>query len=278
MPSKNPTLRVVVSESEKTVIEAMAKAVGKSVSTFLKDLALGSQPSHQVSQPVCVLAKGAKLTTEYELKPHLTEIVLKRQWYIFSEARIVAVKNKSANGAKSWLEVAVEYPESVWVAASKDRDYHSLPLDTLRVYQGCLDRSIKFEQIPKVAEALQRGWQYEWVRLKSDEMEQLLTAIAAQYLNNLPIAEVQPVSTVDGVPSTLTKDALAARLAPKHLELSNAKSAKAKDRVIADLPLVLNDMKEKTCTTWTSARDIEGYAWLPVDATREEWARQLKPA
>lgn len=40
MPSHNPQIRVVVTESEKLIIEAKAKQAGKSVSGFLKDLAL----------------------------------------------------------------------------------------------------------------------------------------------------------------------------------------------------------------------------------------------
>lgn len=302
MPSKNPTLRVVVSESEKTVIEAMAKAVGKSVSTFLKDLALGSQqvsqpnevsqPSNpytvgnisQVSQPVCVLGIGDKLPTAYELKPHKVERYSttyrghKRDWYVFPEDRVVAIWNKSANGAKTWLEVALHYPQTVWVEAIKVQSFAANPVSTLMDFQARFDRVAPFESQPAIAEAIAKGWQYDWVQLKGEDTASLLTSIAAQYLNDLPIADVEPDSAVDEVPSVLTINDLAARLTPQHLALSNAKSAKAKDRVIADLPLVLNDMKEKTCTTWTSARDIEGYAWLPVDATREEWARQPKLA
>lgn len=43
MPSSKPNIRVVVTESEKQIIEAKAKQAGKSVSSFLKDLALNGR-------------------------------------------------------------------------------------------------------------------------------------------------------------------------------------------------------------------------------------------
>ncbi|MEH2451507.1 plasmid mobilization protein [Nostoc sp.] len=50
MPSSNPNIRVVVTESEKQIIEAKAKQMGKSVSSYLKYLALSSPGAN--SQPV----------------------------------------------------------------------------------------------------------------------------------------------------------------------------------------------------------------------------------
>ncbi|WP_375467786.1 hypothetical protein [uncultured Nostoc sp.] len=284
MPSSNPTLRVVVTEQEKQLIESLAKSVGKSVSTFLKDLALVSQqvsqlnevsqPSKsftagnrgQVSQPVCVLAIGTKLPLVYEAKPFKIETISmgykrhKRDWYVYPEDRVVAIWNKSANGSQKWLEVAEQFPEEVWLAATQGYHFSSSPLSTLREYQRAYNRIAEFDSQPIIAEAISRGWSYEWVKLKHSE--DILTNKAEIYLNNLPVAEVQPVSTVDEVPSVLTIEELATRLSlPNTSHLLSVGGAK---------------MKPANIAKFTSSHDPNSYTHLPTDATRQQWARQGK--
>ncbi|MEH2009770.1 plasmid mobilization protein [Nostoc sp.] len=80
MPSSKPNIRVVVTEAEKRIIEAKAKQIGKSVSSYLKDLALSSPEAN--SQPV---------SQDHPRVSQLEQIVMDVQ------AQIAEINHKLAN-------------------------------------------------------------------------------------------------------------------------------------------------------------------------------------
>ncbi|WP_375470792.1 hypothetical protein [uncultured Nostoc sp.] len=230
----------------------------------------------------------------------------KRDWYIFPEDRVVAIWNKSANGAKSWLEVAAQYPEAVWLAATKHRDFSAYPLTTLKECQTTYVLIGEFEQLPIIAEALEKGWSYEWTYLKyakqnlikeatehlkglaeSISKEELVSRMSASQDNpvsppNLPldaVSALEPasqVSTVEPdsqvVADTLTKTELLGRFKTNPNTSSNR--LKTIELNIESVGGIL--LKPKKILEWSSTYDPEGLAWLPVDDSRELW-RQASP-
>ena len=91
MPSSNPNIRVVVTEAEKRIIEAKAKQMGKSVSSYLKGLALSSPEAN------------SQLVSQYDLKvSQLEEMVMSIQ------AQIVEINHKLANLANPETLATIE--------------------------------------------------------------------------------------------------------------------------------------------------------------------------
>lgn len=285
-------LSIKVEPNNYDQFKAFAKGYKTQAEAFSALMQLVSIPKLTAQNPtqskgipnVCVLSIGTKLDIAWELKPHTTDKVLGRQWYVYTQERVVAIKAKSANGAKTWLEVAKQYPEAVWIAAIENTSFKYDPIKTLEDYLTGYDKISQFEQQPTIAEAIAKGWTYKWVSLRSDALQSDITEGAEKYLNSLPLPVVDAVDTgvkpatqpeVDVLePQAISRADLADRLAAKHLELGTAKTDKAKANELANLPLILKDMKLKNCNKWSSARDPEGKAWQPTDDTREEWLPQ----
>ncbi|MBH8565097.1 hypothetical protein I8748_23420 [Nostoc sp. CENA67] len=222
--------------------------------------------SGKVYQSVCV---GEILPHQWELKPALEETIKRRRWYVFSDDQVVAVKQKTANGSKSWLEVAVVYPDKVWDEAKTDSRFQYKPVTTLLEYQEKMEH-------PAIAEAVAKGWQPEWW----GEMLKNLVREAEDYLQvvnqseALQIKEVyQGVCTTEDKPLvlTLTMDTLADRLAPRHLSLSTVKTDKGRANILRDLPATLAKIRVGNIAEWTTERDPDGLTWQPTDETRETW-------
>jgi hypothetical protein len=280
MPSSNPTLRVVVTQSEKVLIESLAKQAGKSVSTYLKDLALGSQPNMvsqpsnpcvatdiaEVSQPVCV---GTKLPIDWELKQPIVANYAGRQWYIYPVEKVVATRQKSANGAKTWLEVSATFHEDVWAVATKDSQWAQRALALLQQYNAayCTHR-VAFEALPEVTEALAKGWTYDWQNLDGTNTNRIILSDARRYLAALPAEAVEVTEAVE-VPMELTRDALVARLAKTPGE------AKTMAGTLQNVGKNGGNFKASIVAKWTAGRDTEGISWLPIDPIERAVWRQV---
>ncbi|MBD1929027.1 hypothetical protein H6F74_22665 [Trichocoleus sp. FACHB-90] len=156
-----------------------------------------------VNKSVCVWEVGTKLPSTWDIKAYagepkgLHEKILGKLWYVFPEDRVVAVKKKSANGNKQWLEVVKVYPDEVWDKVAFDTEGYrvSNPVtkleECLKRYQGRIAR----ESHPIVIEAKQKGWQVNLNKYYAQRLtlEELL-AEAEEYLAQLEatpaIAEV----------------------------------------------------------------------------------------
>ncbi|WP_154655841.1 hypothetical protein [Fortiea contorta] len=220
---------------------------------------------------VCV---GEKLGLEWLLKESLEQVIKGQKWYVFPHERVVAVKQKSANGSKTWLEVAAEYPREVWEDAQSDTLFTYSPLTILgKSLKSYEDKQAKLNH-PTIAEALQKGWvTYKWhwaiedlVKLAEDYL-----VLVSQPPEPLGVAEV----TEPPKPTELTQDALSARLAPGHVAKQAPKSEKAKANTILDIPAILAKIKPSNMARWTSERDPEGLAWIPSDETRSTWVARV---
>ncbi|MEH2398698.1 hypothetical protein [Nostoc sp.] len=289
-------LSIKVEPSDFTQFKEFAKGYKTQAEAFKALMQLTSIPKYASETHsqcggipnVCVLVIGTKLPLVYEEKPFKMETISmgykrhKRDWYVYKEDRVVAIWNKSANGSQKWLEVAAQFPEEVWLAATKHRNFALEPLTTLRTHQAMYDRIPQFDSQPIIVEAIAKGWSYDWVNLKHSE--DILTNEAEKYLNNLPITEVKQDSAVDTelepanhpevanpVQQVISKANLAARLTAKWVANSGAKTDETKAKVSTTLSDTLMTKSVNKCPIWTAKFDPEGLSWQPTNATREQW-------
>ncbi|MDZ8137251.1 MAG: hypothetical protein RM049_18425 [Nostoc sp. DedQUE04] len=317
-------LSIKVEPNDFTLFKAFAKGYKTQAEAFSALMQLASIPRYTAQKQsqrggipnMCVFSIGTKLELSWELKKHLSEKYSmsykghKRDWYIFPEDRVVAIWNKSANGAKSWLEVAAQYPEAVWLAATKHRNFSTYPLTTLQEYQTTYARIAEFAQLPIIAEALEKGWAYEWTSLRSSEdilieqatkhLKELAESISKdEPVSRLPASQDNPVlsphtldsvveqpmpevsqpsqdSTIEPdsqvVPMTATNDELIARFKTNpNLDKGQLNSLAATMKTIGGKKL-----NKKSIKDFTTSRDPDGLEWQPVDATKLVW-RQVSP-
>jgi hypothetical protein len=220
--------------------------------------------SGKVYQSVCV---GEILPHQWELKPALEETIKRRRWYLFPDDQVVAVKQKTANGSKSWLEVAVVYPDKVCDEAKTNSRFQYKAVTTLLEYQEKMTH-------PTIAEAVAKGWEPEWW----GEMLKSLVREAGDYLlvnqsEALHIKQVyQGVCATEEKPLVLTRDALVDRLFPEHLSLSTpAKNDEGRDNIKRALSDTLANIKPTKASQGTAKRDPDELKWQPTDETREMW-------
>ncbi|RCJ36926.1 hypothetical protein A6770_14970 [Nostoc minutum NIES-26] len=226
---------------------------------------------NRYTQSVCV---GHQLPVDWELRDPLVEKIEGRKWYVFPNDQVVATKQKSANGSKSWLEVAVEFSEEVWKDAKSDRRFKYHPVTTLKQVLAEYQDKLAKTQHPAIAEALDKGWVFQdwhW------GLEQIIRE-AEDYL--LIVNQSEPIQVEEVYhsvcddkedPLALTMNALVDRLAPKHLDLSTAKTDRGKANTLRDLPATLAKIRNNNISQWTSERDPEGYSWRPTDEARATW-------
>ncbi|MBW4678239.1 MAG: hypothetical protein KME52_30955 [Desmonostoc geniculatum HA4340-LM1] len=225
---------------------------------------------NEVDKSVCVSKLGDKLPPQWELKSAIEETIKNRKWYVFPDDRVVAITQKSANGAKRWLEVAAEYSDEIWHEAKTDNRFKYQPVTTLnRALAEYQDRLAKMQH-PAIAQALADGWQTtKWHWGLPD-----LVREAEDYLQMLNPC-VCDTSDQPGHDLKLTRDALADRLAPKHISLSTAKTERGRLNTLKDLPQVLTGIGKNKIAQWTTERDPEGLTWEPIDESREYWVTSL---
>ena len=110
----------------------------------------------EVYQNVCY-PLGTKLPDDWELKNPLKE-KKDRTWYVFPDDQVVALRKKSPNGNKDWLEVAAIYPSNIWEAAKSSSTFEYNPINALiKAYTAYKDEQVKRTH-PAVIEALSKGW------------------------------------------------------------------------------------------------------------------------
>lgn len=133
-------------------VQVVADLIDKAVNS------LNTLSAANVNRSVCYPV-GQKLPLTWEAKEHLKEKMAVHIWLVYPEDRVVAVKGKSANGSKSYLEVAATYPEQVWLDAQKSAYWQSAPVTALERANRQLELQASKDSHPRVKEALARGWQ-----------------------------------------------------------------------------------------------------------------------
>ncbi|MEH2309510.1 hypothetical protein [Nostoc sp.] len=243
---------------------------------------------NEVYQSVCVFRLGDKLPPQWELKSAIEETIKNRKWYVFPDDRVVAIIQKSANGSKRWLEVAAEYPDEIWHEANTDNRFKYQPVTTLNGTLAEYQDRLSKMQHPVIAEALTKGWEPQSRKWRW-ELEALVNE-AEDYL--LVVNQPEPIQTQEVYQSVcdtsesllgsqvtpeslrLSTDDLVSRLAPKHVELSTAKTDRGRANVLRDLPATLAKIKDTNMAQWTAERDPEGLSWYPTDESREHWTTE----
>lgn len=135
MSSNNPQIRVVVTESEKLIIEAKAKQAGKSVSGYLKDLALNygefNQPVSQDDSKVSQLEQQI-LVMQHQIVDICHKLAKLTNPVANSERETIAVQLLSKKtgltlkALKKWAGDAYKSPQDMievgWHLAQRDKN------------------------------------------------------------------------------------------------------------------------------------------------------------
>ncbi|MEH2293292.1 plasmid mobilization protein [Nostoc sp.] len=262
MPSIKPKFQVVVSEAEKVIIESKAKLTGKSVSSFLKDLALSYD---QITQPV----------TQPDLK--VTQL---EQQVIIMQAQISDINQKLCNLPNllpnleresigvQLLSKKLGMPQDILRQWAKDA-YQSSE-EMLSVGWNLANRDKQGE--PWYPMSTSGGiWQRTNPTPEHEEVTQPIQPVTyseetESTLDNLEVPQVSLETSQE--PLVLTRAELAQRF---------TKTPKEAQTLAATLSTLGGaKMKMKTIADWTAKKDPEGLTWEPIDETREYW-RQVNP-
>jgi hypothetical protein len=274
MPSKKPAITVRASEAKKATWEQAAKARGISLAQLLElatDTLLASETSGVTAPTIGKVLKGSEvdhlLLTATDLKQDTPGRYDKKRKPLTLAEGTIWLPGKSANGTQQTL-TAIAMVDPVMLTRMRDTDSIYGLYQAQKLYAEILT-------LPGFTELSEKGqdkarfrcWSEArspdaetWKAYLEDLKEDLIAAkpTPVAFIPELPQLPQVATATPQARVAILTIDMLVSRFQDpgSRTALTNVGGAK---------------MNREKIVRFTSSKDPEDLAWVPMDASRETW-------